>query len=159
MHTPEAFSQKKLWCQAGFTLVELVVMITIIGIIATIAVPRFFEQRTFDTRRFADLTTSMLRYGQKIAIAQHTNVFVVMTASSVSLCYDAGCAGTVKDPANGNNAFVGTAPTGVTLSPAPTTFSFDAQGIPSFAARLNISVTGDSTRNIFVERETGYVHS
>jgi MSHA pilin protein MshC len=99
---------------------------------------------------------SAIRYGQKVAIAQHRNVFVVATASSVSLCFDAGCAAFVPSPADGG-PFTVAAPSGIALTAA--SFGFNALGQPSPNAQVTLSVTGDgTTRQIVVEQETGYVH-
>jgi len=46
------------------------------------------------------------------------------------------------------------APSGITVADA--SFNFNALGSPS--AGVTMGVTGDITRNITVEAETGYVH-
>ena len=150
--------------KTGFTLVELIVVIVIVGIVALIAAPRFFAQAGFDAARFHDAAISAIRYGQKVAQAQHTNVYVVANPSSVALCYDVGCASPVKSPAD-NAAFVVAAPSGIGISAA--SFSFTPLGQPATAAvtpipltaTTTLTITGDSIpRQIVVEQETGYVH-
>ena len=147
----------------GFTLVELVVVISLIGIVVAIAAPRFFNRQTFDTRSFADTAASMVRYAQKNAVAQHRDVYVVVGSNAISLCYDAGCGSYVKDPADGSN-FTATAPSGVAVSSSPSTFYFDYIGTPypvpsgSTTTAATVTVSGDITTQITVERETGYVH-
>jgi len=140
----------------GFTLVELIVVIVIVGIVALIAAPRFFVQAGFDAARFQDSAISTIRYGQKVAQAQRTTVYVVTSASAVALCYDAGCATPVKGPAD-NAAFVVNAPSGIGLS--GTGFSFTSLGQPNPNAQQTLTITGDPVvRQIVVEQETGYVH-
>ncbi len=140
----------------GFTLVELIVVIVIVGIVALIAAPRFFAQAGYDARRFHDTAMSAIRYGQKMAIAQHRSVFVVATAGSVALCFDAACASAVPSPADGG-PFTVAAPSGIAITAA--SFSFNALGQPSPNAQVVLNVSGDATpRQIVVERETGYVH-
>lgn len=171
--------------QRGFTMVELIAVIIIIGIMAAFAMPRFFERKTFDARNFADQSRAMLRHAQKIAIAQNRSVFVRLNGASVALCFDAACsAGNLVIPPSGSNSgasatvsnCAGVArwecegvPNGITYiqSPNYATFSFNALGRPcapsdglvSTFARLVVTVRGDGVDYpIAVETETGYVH-
>ena len=143
--------------KSGFTLVELIVVIVIVGIVALIAAPRFFAQAGFDAARFHDAAISAIRYGQKVAQAQHTNVYVVTSANAVAVCYDAACATAVKSPADNNAALVVNAPSGIGLTGSG--FNFTSLGQPNPNAKQALTVTGDTVvRQIVVEQETGYVH-
>mgnify|MGYP001571758052 CR=1 FL=1 len=137
---------------AGFTMIELVTVIGIAAILAAFAIARISTQ-SFDTEGFANRAAAMVRYAQKLAIAQRRAVFVVTTAANIKLCYtDATCATPVQEPP-GTNAFSYNPPSGVTLSAA--SFSFSALGRPS--GPTTITVTGDGTKTISIVAETGYV--
>ncbi|MBS1187475.1 MAG: type secretion system protein [Burkholderiaceae bacterium] len=146
----------------GFTMTELVMVIVIIGILAVAAIPRFFDRQAFESRGFHEQIKAVVRYAHKAAIAQHRAVFVNTTVNAICLTYvaDAACtnvtaADVVLNPANGQR-FSQTAPANVSLTAA--SFSFSALGQPSTGA-VTIGVTGDGmTRNVVIERETGYVH-
>jgi MSHA pilin protein MshC len=71
--------------QSGFTLLELVVTLMIIGVLAVAVLPRFAERSAFDRLGFYDQTLSVLRYAQKTAIAQRRNVCVDFTSTTVTL--------------------------------------------------------------------------
>ena len=149
--------------QRGFTLVELVAVIVILGIIAMVAAPHFFDINTYDNRGFRDQVISTLRYAQKAAIAQRRFVCVTIAGNALTLTYDAtppsavhtvaSCPGNpLTNPANGNTPYTLTTSNGVTVTAA--TFNFDALGRPS--APQIITVSGNAP--ITVETETGYVH-
>jgi len=142
--------------KTGFTLVELIVVIVLVGIVALIAAPRFFSQPTFDAARLHEAAISAIRYGQKVAVAQRANVFVVSNSSTLALCYDAGCASPVKAP-GGNDNFVVSIPSGIGI--ANPGFNFNSLGQPIPNAHTILTISGDgASRQIVVERETGYVH-
>lgn len=143
--------------QSGFTLVELVMTMVIVGIIAAVALPRFFDSSVFQSRGFADQVQATLRYAQKAAIAQRRFVCVAFTANSITLATGttAACGAPLASP-TGDASYVINAPAGITFTVAPVNFGFDALGRPSLAQTINIA---GATNPIVVEAETGYVHS
>jgi len=149
----------------GFTLVELIAVMVIIGILAVAVLPRFLDPQTFRARGFYDQALAMVRYAQKVAIAQRTNVFVNVNAATNTLCLtyvaDLTCTNPagVRNPANQAQAnYRAVAPAGVTFS-SSVSFSFSALGKPGPDAAATLTISGDGmTRTVRVERETGYVH-
>ena len=159
----------------GTTLLELVVVLSIVGIIAVVAVPKFVGTGAFESRGFYDRAEAIVRFAQKTAIAQRRNVFVVVPVAGnrISACYDAACASRVLTPmdfprtpsmssalancANDTTWLCAGTPSGVTLS--VTSFSFDGLGRPSAATTIVFSSTivGDVARQIAIAAETGYV--
>lgn len=143
----------------GFTLVELVVIISVLGLMAAVIAPRFFGRDTFASRGFHDEAQSVVRYAHKTAIAWRRPVFVCVTATTVSAGTVSGCGTLLVHPFTGN-PLTATAPSGVTLTSV--NFSFDSAGRPSPDAQVTIAFTsaiaGDPARQIVVEAGTGYVH-
>lgn len=143
-------------------MVELITVMIIVGILAAVAMPKFFERGTYDSRGFADEVKATLRYAQKAAIAQRRFVCVNFTSTNISLTYD------VTGPSATHTVAACTLPLTLpfefkTLGDArmagyPTTMTIDAIGRPSAAQTINIQVNGATEYTVKVEAETGYVH-
>lgn len=144
---------------SGFTLIELIVIMMIVGILAVAAIPRLLDTQTFDARGFHDQTLAALRYAQKSAIAQRRTVCAASTSNSVTLTLASVAGSTTCDtnlasPA-GSSPFTVTAPSGVTFSSYDSSFYFTALGQASESPIFQVSGVSQS---ITVEQETGYVH-
>ncbi|NJA88221.1 type II secretion system protein [Rhodocyclus tenuis] len=147
----------------GFTLVELVVTLVIVGILAALVLPRFTGRTGFEERGLRDETLAALRYAQKSAVAARRLVCVTFTANSLSARIaanfgDADCAAGVPLPgpggspllvsANGTAAFSSYPASGLSFNPfgdASAAQSITVQGLPA-----NLAIT--------IEDGTGYVH-
>lgn len=86
-------------------MVELIVVMVIVGILGAVATARFFDRGTYETREYADQARAIIRYGQKLAIAQNRPIYVSATAERFALCTNKDCAaGTlVASPAGSNS--------------------------------------------------------
>jgi len=141
----------------GFTTIELVMVIVILGILSVTIAPKFFDNSVFQARGFSDQLLVTLRYAQKAAIAQHRLVCVDLTATTVTLTIttlssDSSCSLVLNLPDRAGNTL--SAPSGITLNPA-TSLNFDALGRASSTATITVSGVSNA---IIVEAETGYVH-
>lgn len=158
--------------ERGFTLIELIMVIVLLGVLAVFAAPRLFNSSDFYARGFHDETLALLRYAQKAAIAQRRTVCVAFTSSSATLSIARNAATSTCDmPLTGpnQNCTTGTpagakgcttAKSGVLYSAHPSSLSFNGLGQP-VATSLSVQVANNGTpiaSTVTIEAETGYVH-
>lgn len=145
--------------ERGFTLVELIIVVLLIGILSFSAVGRLSDRGEADTRGFAEQVASTLRFAQKAAVAQRRLVYVNFADGRVRACLDAGpaCAQPLAAPWGG--ALEVAAPARVTLVAGAAQFSYDGLGRPSIDTSLAIQALspGGTAFALVVERDSGYV--
>lgn len=144
----------------GFTLIELIMVIVLLGALSVFVVPRFFQKTSFDSLAFEQELKTAIRFAHKLSIASGCEVQVALTASSYALFYpDSSCnppdafgANPVNHPLQPGN-YAGTAPSGVSLSGFGN-FDFNTLGAPSAAGVITVD---PGARLITVQPLTGYV--
>ena len=146
----------------GYTLVELVVVITIAGILAAYIAPRFWTQQTFSDRGYVDELAAALRSTQKAAVitgcaAQLTvspNTYAArQQAPSGNACNPADTTWTTPLLGADGSAIQNTAPANTTASPIGV-YRFDTQGRLSSSPATTLTV---GTHTITILAGTGLV--
>lgn len=148
----------------GFTLVELVMIIVIIGILAVFALPQLLDMEEFRADAYADEVGAALRYAQKTAIASGCRVQFSVTGADYSILLETapcnapaatGYSVSVLNPASGD-AFAGTTPDGVTVTPGFASVVFSAVGSASAGGTITIA-GGSVNRTVTLVAATGSV--
>lgn len=137
----------------GFTLVELIVVILLVGIISVFMVPRFFATNVFAERRAVDEIITALRYTQQLAMNRGVNYRLQINPGNYAYQrFDAGSGNwiTVLNP---DGSAINSYPPNITL--AATTAAFDQLGqpVPNSAQFINVG-----TQVVTIEADTGYAH-
>lgn len=164
MHPPRPLAAAPCGAR-GFTLIELIMVVLILGILAVFVLPRTDLTQGFDEVGFHDAARSTLEYARKSAIAERRNVRVTLAGNNLTLTI----ANDIPEGANANNFARALAlpapdrrcggpvnqlcaPPGIALG-GPATLDFSPLGRPSAAAVYTVTDQPD----ILVEAETGHV--
>ncbi|AWP22228.1 hypothetical protein C4901_01735 [Acidiferrobacter sp. SPIII_3] len=137
---------------AGYTLLELVAILIIVGILAAVLAPRFIGTSGFTGQTTADKLLAAARYAETLAQNQGVTTSLAVGANSFSVTQN-GVA--VANPTLQSASFVVPLPAGVTITPQ-TTVNFVRPGIPSAAPTFTVAGAGFTAR-IYVTT-TGYVY-
>ena len=141
----------------GFTMIELVTVMILVGVLAVAALPRLSNKQNFDTRGFFDKTKAAVQFARKAAIAERRTVCVAITGNAYTITqsttFNGACSAPLLDSSTGN-AFSAISASGVTLTATVSPINFDAQGSTLTAS----TVTVGGTLSFLVEANTGYVH-
>lgn len=157
--------------QQGFTVVELVVVMVVLGIVAASFMPRFFAASKFEEMGFADAAAGAVRYAQKLAVFTGCPTRVEIDAGGYALwqratdCQTGAFTRPVQRP--GGQQWAQNAPNGVAVGSLDVYFDglgrpFDHAtavplSAPSGASFTVGSSADDGYRTISIAGETGFV--
>lgn len=140
----------------GYTLVELVVIIMIIGILALFVAARYGDQTSFDSRGYYDELSSAARYAQRYAIASGCGVRFQVASSNYSLTVANPCPVGVGNPVQRPDGgdFSGIAPAGVTATTG--SYVYNPLGDVNSGGAITVS-GGGSSHTLTITAGSGFV--
>lgn len=152
----------------GFTLIELVIVIIILGILSVTVAPKFFTSNGFSEYAYrsdaiAKLRLIQIKAMQQTAVNNSNCHQVLVTAKKLGAPDDCD-----SSPSFTNNWNASLLATGIEIDTkddisfatnfADNTFSFDNLGRPDSCGPCIISIIGEDTLKIQIEKE-GYIHA
>ena len=152
--------------QAGFTLIELIVIMILLGVLSAVAYPRLSGTQ-FDEVGFRDQVAATLGYARKAAVAQRRNVSVSLSGNSLKF----RIANNIADPTDPFSVpaaasrdlllpGVGAAqiaPRGAATLSGPATLVFTPLGAAAPGTYI-YTIAGSMTRTVTVDSASGYVY-
>jgi prepilin-type N-terminal cleavage/methylation domain-containing protein len=131
----------------GFTLVEIIMVIVLIGILAVSVVPKLWDTSSLSLEGAAAMVAADIRYTQELAMGSYAAKKVEFTQNSNTY--------TLK---NGEIVLKTVElPSGVTVSSPSITFTFNSLGEPVGGGGSVTIQAGASPKTITVESDTGNV--
>jgi prepilin-type N-terminal cleavage/methylation domain-containing protein len=140
---------------AGFTLVELVMVIVITALVAVVALPKLMDTGIWRLRAFSDDLISQGLSARRMALTQRRPITATISASGVSFSYASGALlASLSCPSTVPACIAETTVRSVTFNNGNT-----GSALTSTGAALDITVSNGSgySRVIRVETETGLI--
>ncbi|MBW2570636.1 MAG: prepilin-type N-terminal cleavage/methylation domain-containing protein [Deltaproteobacteria bacterium] len=134
----------------GFTLIEIIMVIVIIGILAFVAIQKYSAKSDISLATAADMIRSDIRSVQALAMAQHASKTLTFSSSTQ---YSFQKVGGADETRNLTNIFKGE----ISFSPVPANITFNSLGEPTAGYSTIIIKTGSTTKTLTVLRYTGKV--
>jgi len=143
--------------QLGFTVIELVMVIALLGTLSATAMPKFFNKNSYSERTLLDDALNAARYAQKLAVATGCPVQLSISSNQYTLSRSTLCANStytlaVPHPSSGASDFTGSE-TSINLTASTSPIIFDALGAAS--ADTTISVANKCFK---IVADTGYIY-
>lgn len=156
----------------GFTLVELIMVIVLVGVISVYAAPRLGSLTSYDLNQATNELIEVIRFSQETSMIRvDTNYQVVIGAADkyrVKAYSGSGPASDITSPLTGSSSFIENSSdwSGITVSGL--NLSFDTRGYPcatiapctthmTSTQSITLSTSSES-RTIIIEPLTGFVH-
>jgi prepilin-type N-terminal cleavage/methylation domain-containing protein len=128
----------------GFTIVELIMVVILIGILAVSFVPKFLDTSGFSLEGAAEMAAADIRYTQELAMGTHSSKTIVFTTTNTYYTVDS------RDV---------NLPSQVSIS-SGATFTFNSLGEPTTGGGNSVTFSaGTQTKSITVDSYTGRVSS
>lgn len=138
---------------AGFTLVELVMVIVITGALAVFALPRALDLGDWQLRAFCDELKVQSAAMQRLALQQRRIIVGTITGTGVSFAYSGGATLLTLDcPATASPCISEGGSRSVTFNAGNSGAASTSTGS---ALALTVAYGGSSTRRYQIEAETG----
>jgi prepilin-type N-terminal cleavage/methylation domain-containing protein len=155
--------------QNGFSLIELVMVMVVIGILAVMATPRLGNLSTYSlTSATADLLEA-IRYAQQQSMSHSgaANFEVMVTGTGFTVTQNGA---SITNPITGASGYSQESAVwdGISITSATGTITFDSRGRPTCGGGLppcalaNVTLTlelNGESKTVTIERYTGYAYS
>jgi prepilin-type N-terminal cleavage/methylation domain-containing protein len=138
--------------RAGFTLIELILVILLIGVLAVFVMPRALDLTMWRLRAFGDELRAQVHAMQRLALVQRRPIVATLNTTGVSFAYvGGGLLASVDCPASASPCIAEAGPRSVTFNALNS-----GRATTSTGAALPVTVASGSTSTSFViEAETG----
>ena len=149
----------------GFTIMEILVVIVVLGVVASMALPRLQDRQAEHELAVRDNLRQMLRLARQLAVARQTQQGVCLTIGPTQLALvhatAAGCNGAALVVPGGTGGHVFDLPPGTAVTGSGFV-RFDAAGQPmnlagTAALNANLTLTIGNLA-VTVQRQTGFVN-
>jgi len=141
--------------ESGFTMIEIIAVLLIIGIIAVVVVSRMSKTSDYDLASQVEVVKAHLRLAQSRAMSSSSPWGININSTKTYYLFKGDAPATPVQLLGENNATVSltTKQSGLVITSAPQTITFDAYGSPG-ATTLTVNTNGG---NITVTKNTGFI--